>query len=87
VSIKSALITDPDLMFLVVAVPQMVLDDRAKAEHTIRFFQTRLSGLPTALVTRDAHGVPAAYFGRGDLAARLLSIPPAALPWKDLPFR
>src|SRR5262245_46302103 len=53
-SIKSALIAEGDLLFLLVAVPQPVLDDHAKAEQTVRFFQRRLSGLPTALVTRDA---------------------------------
>ena len=86
-SIKSALITEGDLMFLVVAVPPLVLQDRSKAEQTVRFFQRRLSGLPTALVTRDARGAPTAYYGRGDLAAQLLRLPPTALLWKDLPFR
>jgi len=86
-SIKSALITDADPMFLVVAVPQRVLADPTRAEQTVWFFQRRLSGLPTALVTCDTRGAPTAYFGRGDLAARLLRIAPTALPWKDLPFR
>ena len=85
-SIKSTLISDQNPLFLVVAVPPPVLDNRAKAEQTIRYFQARLSGLPTALVTRDAHGAPIAYYGRGDLAVRLLHIGAAALVWKDLPF-
>jgi hypothetical protein len=86
-SIKSALIIEGEPMFLVVAVPQLVLADPAKAEQTVRFFQRRLSGLLTALVTCDVYGVPTAYFGRADLATQLLRISPTALPWKDLPFR
>jgi hypothetical protein len=85
-SIKSALITNDDLMFLLVAVPQPVLADPRKAEQAVKFFQRRLSGLPTALVTRDASGELTAYFGRGDLAMQLLHIAPSRLPWKDLPF-
>jgi hypothetical protein len=60
------------------------MDDRRKAEQTIRFLQARWGGMPIALVTRDARGAPTAYFGPGDLALQLLRIPPAAVPWKDL---
>jgi hypothetical protein len=82
--IQSAVIVAQGLTFMVVAVPKPVLDDQRQAEQTISFLQTRWGGVPIALVTRDAHGSPTAYYGPGDLALQLLRIPPAAVPWKDL---
>jgi hypothetical protein len=85
--LHSAIIADQDLTFLIIAVPYPVLTDRTKAEQTVQFFQRRSVGLPVALVTRDSEGAPTAYFGRTDLAARLLQTPPAALRWQDFAIR
>ena len=85
--LQSALITNQNLTFMVVAVPDAVLNDRTTAEQTVRFFQNHSSGLPIALVTRDERGAPTAFYGRRDLAPRLVRIPSTALPWQDLPVR
>ena len=82
--VQGAIITAQGITFMVVAVPKLVLDDQQKAEQTIHFLKTRWVGMPIALVTRDAHGAPTAYYGPGDLALQLLRIPPAAVPWKDV---
>jgi hypothetical protein len=84
--IRSAFISDSDLPFLVLAVPQRVLDDQAEAEQTMRFFQSRSAGVPVALVTCDALGATTAYYGRGDLATRLLRTATTALRWQDFPM-
>jgi hypothetical protein len=85
--LQGALINDQNLTFMVVAVPDAVLDDRTTAEQTVQFFQNHASGLPIALVTRDKRGAPTAFYGRRDLARRLVRIPSTALPWQDLPVR
>ena len=72
---------------MVVAVPDAVLNDRTTAEQTVQFFQNHSSGLPIALVTRDEHGALTAFYGRRDLAPRLVRIPSTALLWQDLPVR
>jgi hypothetical protein len=84
--LQSTLINDHEATFLVVAVPKPVLDDREKAEQTIQFLQSRGNGLPVALVTCDESGAPTAYYGRGDLALRLLHHPAATITWSDLPL-
>jgi hypothetical protein len=84
---QQALITDQDIPFMVIAVPKPVIDDRSKAAHTVQFLQARLAGLPVALVTRDEHGLPTAYYGRSDLAVRLLRRQSRAMPWSDIPLR
>jgi hypothetical protein len=85
--IQRAFIVDQDLTFLVVAVPQPVLDNRTKAKQTVRLLQARLDGLPVALVTRDTHGAPTAYYGRSDLAVRLLRRQSTPMAWADVPMR
>jgi hypothetical protein len=85
--LQRAVITDHDTPFMVVAVPKPVIDDRAMAERTVRFLQQRWANLPIALVTRDDQGAPNAYYGRDDLVMPLLRIPPAELPWSDVPIR
>jgi hypothetical protein len=85
--LQSALITDRNLTFMIVAVSDAVLNNRTIAEQTVEFFQTHSSGLPIVLVTRDERGAPTAFYGRRDLAPRLVRIPSAALPWQDLPVR
>jgi hypothetical protein len=82
--LQSTLIHDHEVAFLVVAVPKLILDDRDKAEQTIQFLQSRGNGLPVALVTRDEAGAPTAYYGRGDLAIRLLHSSAATMTWSDL---
>ena len=82
--LQSALIRDKESAFLVVAVPKLVLDDRAKAEQTVQFLQSRGAGLPVALVTCDAAGAPTAYYGRGDLAIRLLCQPAPTMTWSHM---
>ncbi len=84
--LQSALITDPESTFLIVAVPKQILDDRIKAEQTLQFLQSRGVDLPIALVTRDAQGAPTAYYRRGDLSIRLLRRPPMAMGWRDMPL-
>jgi hypothetical protein len=82
--VQRAIITAQGITFMVVAVPKQIIDDRAKAEQTVKFLQSRWVGMPIALVTRDDRGAPTAYYGRGDLAMRLIHIPPTAVPWGDL---
>jgi hypothetical protein len=82
--LQSTLINDHETAFLVVVVPKLILDDRDKAEHTIQFLQSRRQGLPVALVTCDEVGTPTAYYGRGDLAIRLLRRLAATLAWSDM---
>ena len=82
--LQSTLIDDYETAFLVVAVPKLILDDRDKAEQTIKFLQSRRQGLPVALVTCDEVGTPTAYYGRGDLAIRLLRRPAATMAWSDI---
>jgi hypothetical protein len=84
--LQSALIRDHESAFLIVAVPKQILDDHAKAEQTVQFLQSRRAGLPVALVTCDAAGAPTAYYGRGDLAIRLLRRPAAAMSWSQEPL-
>jgi hypothetical protein len=84
--LQSTLIKDHETAFLVVAVPKLILDDRDKAEQTIQFLQSRRQGLPVALVTCDEIGTPTAYYGRGDLAIRLLRRPATAMAWSDMPL-
>jgi hypothetical protein len=84
--LKSALISEHENPFLIVAVPKQILDDRIKAEQTVQFLQSRESGLPVALVTCDNAGAPIAYYGRGDLAIRLLRRPAATMDWSQLPL-
>ncbi|MEO7913480.1 MAG: hypothetical protein ABIV47_27835 [Roseiflexaceae bacterium] len=83
--LQSALISEHENAFLIVAVPKLILDDRAKAEQTIEFLQSRGSGLPVALVTCDLAGALTAYYGRGDLAIRLLRRPATTMSWSALP--
>jgi hypothetical protein len=82
--LQSALISDKESAFLVVAVPKLILDDRAKAAQTVQFLQSRGAGLPVALVTCDAAGAPTAYYGRGDLAIRLLRRPAPTMTWSHV---
>ena len=84
--LQSALINDHESPFLVVAVPKQILDDHDKAEQTVQFLQSRRAGLPVALVTCDAAGTPTAYYGRGDLAIRLLRRTAAAMAWSQEPL-
>ena len=84
--LQSALISDHESAFLIVAVPKQILDDRVKAEQTVQFLQSREAGLPVALVTCDESGAPTAYFGRGDLAIRLLRRPAAPVAWRHVPL-
>jgi hypothetical protein len=81
--LQSALITDHESTFLIVAVPKQVLDDRIKAEQTFQFLQSRGIQHPIALVTCDAHGAPTAYYGRGDLSIRLLRRS-STMDWSDM---
>jgi hypothetical protein len=82
--VQSAVITAQGLSFMIVAVPKPVMDDRQKAEQTIRFLQARWAGMPIGLVTRDARGAPTAYYGPGNLALQLLHIPPTTVLWQDV---
>jgi hypothetical protein len=84
--LQSTLIHDHENAFLVVAVPKLVLDDRDKAEQTIQFLQSRRAGMPVALVTCDAAGIPTAYYGPGHLAIRLLRRTATPMAWSDLPL-
>ena len=84
--VQSALISDTNQPFLLIAVPSRVLANQSEAEQTMRFFQTR-SVIPIALVICDAYGAPSGYYGRSDLATRLLQTPSAALRWQDIPIR
>ena len=84
--LQSALISDPESTFLLVAVPKLILDNRDKAEQTVQFLQSRGAGLPVALVTCDAAGVPTAYYGPGNLAIRLLRRPATPMAWRDMPL-
>jgi 2-polyprenyl-6-methoxyphenol hydroxylase-like FAD-dependent oxidoreductase len=84
--IHHAIITDQESSFRIVAVPGPVMADRTQAERTVQFLQTRLTELPIALVTRNEDGTPAAYYGRGDLAVRLLRLPTTAVRWDVLPL-
>ena len=85
-ALQSALITDHESAFLVVAVPKLVLDDRSKAEQTMRYLEERGAGVPVALVTCNEVGAPTAYYGRSDLAIRLLRQRSQAMSWRDLPL-
>ncbi len=82
--LQSALITDHESTFLIVAVPKQVLDDHNKAEQTLQFLQSRGGELLIALVTCDARGVPTAYYGPGDLSIRLLRRPSTTMDWSDM---
>ena len=84
--LQSALISDHESAFLIVAVPKPILDDRAKAEQTVQYLLSRGAGLPVALVTCDASGAPTAYYGRGDLAIRLLRRKATPMAWSDMPL-
>jgi len=86
VPLQSALISDHESAFLIVAVPKLILDDRIKAEQTVQFLLSRGDGLPVALVTRDAAGAPTAYYGPGDLAIRLLRRKATTMTWSDMPL-
>ena len=83
-TLQSAVISDHESAFLIVAVPKLILDDRTKAEQTIQFLQSRGDGLPVALVTCDAAGAPTAYYGRGDLALRLLRRQATTVSWRPV---
>jgi hypothetical protein len=82
--IQRAIISDQEVTFLIIAVPDSVLNDRTQAEQAVQFFQIRSPGVPIALITRSLNGTPTAYFGRSDLAKRLLQVPPTAIVWEDL---
>ena len=82
--LRSALISDHESAFLIVAVPKPILDDRAKAEQTVQYLLSRGDGLPVALVTCDASGAPTAYYGPGDLVIRLLRRPATTMTWSDM---
>jgi hypothetical protein len=82
--LQSTLINDHETVFLVVAVPKLILDDHDKAEQTIQFLQSRRQGLPVALVTCNEAGTPTAYYGRGDLAIRLLRRSATTMAWSDM---
>ena len=84
--VQRAIISDQDFSFVIVAVPKPVMADRASAEQTVQFLQARWTALPLALVTRDAHGAPTAYYGPGDLAVRLLRVSPRTIRWGELPL-
>jgi hypothetical protein len=84
--LQSTLINDHETVFLVVAVPKPILEDRNKAEQTIQFLQSRKAGIPVALVTCDASGAPTAYYGPGNLAIRLLRHPATTMTWSDMPL-
>jgi hypothetical protein len=84
--IQGAHIADPNRPFVIVAVPPPVIADGTQAEQTIRFLQSHVAGLTIALVARDKHGTPTAYYGPSELAVRLLQLPSAAFCWSDLPI-
>jgi hypothetical protein len=79
-----AVITEQQHTFAVVLVQKSLLDNRTTAEQAIQWLQTRKLHMPTALVARDEHGNPCAYYGRGDLALLLARIPPAAMAWQEV---
>jgi hypothetical protein len=80
---RYALIREAGEPFAVVLVQKSILDDSSKAEQAIDWLQKRHFHMPTALMARDAHGIPNSYFGRGDLALRLSRFSAAALPWQE----
>src|SRR5262245_43691914 len=84
--IQRAIISDQKISFMIVAVPKPIMADPNAAEQTVRFLQAPWTTLPLALVTRDAHGTPTAYYGPGDLAVRLLRVAPRAILWGELPL-
>ena len=69
--------------FMIVRVRPAILEDRAKAEQTIQWLQTRYFQLPTALLTCDNRGAPQAFYGRRDLALVLASVPCTAVSWQE----
>jgi hypothetical protein len=80
---QGAFIAAHNLSFMVVLVNKSIIDDRARAEQTIQFFQSRLASTPTVLMARDYYGTPSAYYGRRDIALILARMPPETLEWKE----
>jgi hypothetical protein len=83
VKLRYARIAQAGHTFMIVRVQPAILEDRAKAEQTIQWLQTRYFQLPTALLTCDSLGAPQAYYGRRDLALVLARTPCTAVSWQE----
>lgn len=81
--IHYAVITEQGHTFTVVLVKKDFLENKPRAEQTLRWLQERRFKMPTTLLACDTGGTPHAYYGRGDLALILARMPIAALPWQE----
>jgi hypothetical protein len=81
---QCATVTESDLSFVVVQVKPTIIEDPARAEEALHFFQTRFAGQPTVLMTECRFGNLGSFYGRRDIAMRLAQRQLAYFEWRPL---
>ena len=79
---QGAFFKEQGVTFAVVVVKKSVVDNKLKAQETIRSFQSAFPGKPIVLMAQDSRGVPT-YFGRTDIAKFLANVSISAIPWRE----
>jgi len=82
-TLRYAVLREQDQTFAIVLVQKHILNDQTIAEQAIDWLQTRHFHMPTALMARDARGIPSSYYGRSDLALLLARVPVTAIEWQE----
>jgi len=81
-TIQGAVIRKQGVTFAAVVVKRHVVDDRTHADQVILSFALLFPGLPIVLMAQDSRGIPT-YYGRGDTAQFMASMPLDAVPWRE----
>lgn len=79
---QGAVIKEQGVTFAIVIVKKHIVDNRLKADRTIRSLQPIFPGLPIVLMAQNSRGVPS-YYGRPDVARFLANTPLQDIPWKE----
>ncbi|HTR48864.1 MAG TPA: hypothetical protein VMM16_15895 [Verrucomicrobiae bacterium] len=78
---EAAVMNAEGTTFAVVIVKPDVIANSREANSIIAAFQKVLDGKPVVLMAQDAQGAPT-YYGRGDVAGYMASVPLNSIPWQ-----
>jgi len=78
---EAAVMNAEGTTFAVVIVKPDVIANSGEANSIIAAFQKVLDGKPVVLMAQDHQGAPT-YYGRGDVAGYMASVPLNSIPWQ-----